>query len=228
MKQRNTLSLLMMIAAMLLTTSNLAAETKDDPALIEYRQLHHRLEQLGTHKQQLQQRIDKLQQQTALLATKLQNIPSYGRFNEMLQQMVSSLHAFVMADLPFHRNDRLKKVEQLKLLIGRLDATPVEKLRQILKAYQTETEYGRTIEAYDGELVSNNGKKRLVTYLRYGRIALVYQTFDGIETGYWDKSGNSWKQLDSDFASEVKKGIRVAQKRVPPDLLILPVAGAQQ
>lgn len=229
MKQRTTLILLITVAiAVMLSTSTVAAETKQNPELTEYRKLQHRLEQLGNHKQQLEQRIDKLQQQTNLMAGKLQNIPSYSRFNEMLQQMVNSLHAFVMADLPFHRDDRLNKVEQLKQLIGQLEVTPVEKLRQVLKTYQRETEYGRTIEAYDGELVSNDGKKRLVTYLRYGRIALVYQTFDGKESAYWDKSDKSWKQLDSDFAGEVKKGIRVAQKRIPPDLLILPVAGSKQ
>jgi len=226
MKKRTFLFLIMVV--MLLPASIFSAEQNPDQSLIEYRKLQHRLEQLGNHKQQLGQRIDKLQKQTTLMAAKLQNIPSYSRFNEMLQQMVNSLHAFVLADLPFHRDERLKKVAELKLLIGQLEATPVEKLRQVLKTYQTETEYGRTIEAYDGELISSPGNKRLVTYLRYGRIALVYQTFNGEETAYWDKASNSWKQLDSDFAAEVKKGIRVAQKRIPPDLLILPVAGGKQ
>jgi len=100
-----------------------------------------------------------------------------------------------------------------------------ERFRRIMEAYQVETEYGRTIEAYSGKL-GRDGKPRTVDFLRAGRVALVYATLDGGETGYWDRGTREWKALPREYGEPVKQALRVARKQSPPDLIRLPVAVA--
>ena len=59
--------------------------------------------------------------------------------------------------------------------------------------------------------------------LRWGRVALVFQTPDGDVTGAWDQTTRSWKILSDDYRSEVRKAWRIANKNQAADLVILPV-----
>jgi hypothetical protein len=104
----------------------------------------------------------------------------------------------------------------------RADVTISEKYRRILEAYQVETEYGRTIEAYQGDMTMADNT-RTVDFLRIGRVSLYYLTLDGQEVGMWDKKSKQWIQLDNSYRQSVDQALKVASKQLPPDLLVLPV-----
>ena len=106
----------------------------------------------------------------------------------------------------------------------RADITTAEKYRRILESYQTEMEYGRNIEAYTGDL-GDTGRE--VEFLRVGRVALMYQTRDGNETGYWDNDKRDWV-LAPDLERSVAEGLRIARKQAPPNLMILPIHAPQE
>jgi hypothetical protein len=107
----------------------------------------------------------------------------------------------------------------------RADVTDAERYRRIVEAYQIENEFGRTIEAYQGELTLD-GATRQVDFLRIGRVAFLYQTLDGSETGVWDQKNRAW--LDAaNSASAVRLGLRMARKQTAPDLLKLPLPTAE-
>ncbi|ODN66608.1 hypothetical protein A9E74_01671 [Methylophaga muralis] len=97
-----------------------------------------------------------------------------------------------------------------------------EKFRRIFEAYQVETEYGRTLEAYQGEMETED-RSRTVDFLRVGRVGLYYLTLDQREAGMWDQDTRSWQQLPRDSIQSVVQGLKVARKQLPPDLLTLPV-----
>jgi hypothetical protein len=88
-------------------------------------------------------------------------------------------------------------------------------------------EYGRTIEAYRGELVVSD-EARTVDFLRIGRVGLYYQTLDGNESGRWNNSRGAWELLDSGYRTSVRDGLRIARKQTPPELLTLPVNAPAQ
>jgi hypothetical protein len=94
-----------------------------------------------------------------------------------------------------------------------------------MEAYQIENAYGRSIEAYTGDL-ELDGTKRTVDFLQVGRVALLYQTSDRSETGFWDRDANTWQQLDDSYRTPVANAIKVARKQTAPDLLQIPVPAA--
>jgi hypothetical protein len=148
----------------------------------------------------------------------------------LMQRMIDTLDKFVQLDVPFLLEERTRRVAGLKQMMERADVSSSEKYRRILEAYQIETEYGRTIEAYDGKL-GDGDQAKSVEFLRVGRIALLYQTPDGKETGYWDADHKKWVASD-EYASNTRQAIRIAKKEGAPDLLWVPVhapiAQAQQ
>jgi predicted nuclease with TOPRIM domain len=139
----------------------------------------------------------------------------------LMQRMIDTLDKFVQLDTPFLLEERTKRVAGLKQMMERADVSSSEKYRRILEAYQIETEYGRTIEAYDGKL-GDGDQAKTVEFLRVGRLALLYQTPDGKETGYWDADQKKWVTSD-EYASNTRQAIRIAKKEGAPDLLWIPV-----
>ena len=95
----------------------------------------------------------------------------------LMFRMIDALEQFVELDTPFWRLNANSELP-LRALMDRSDATPAEKYRRILQAYEIENEYGRTIEVYEGEM-NIDGTDRTVSFLRIGRVALIYQTLDG-------------------------------------------------
>ena len=191
----------------------------------EYKELQRKLDRLNSKKHKLERQLQSQAEEKASLERQLQRVPTDDQLTGLTQQMMISLEAFIQADQPFHHKERLKQVAELK----QAHINPSEMLRRLFKAYRDELEYGRTIEAFDGELAieetkGSSAQQRLVTFLRYGRVALVYQTFDGEETAYWDKDKQRWIPLNGRFSTDIRQGIRIALKRVPPDMMILPVS----
>jgi len=133
--------------------------------------------------------------------------------------LVEVISRFVALDIPFLPEERQFRIAELQTIMERADVSLAEKYRRVLEAYQVETEYGRTIEAYQDELELDE-RTRTVNFLRIGRVGLYYLTLDGQQAGVWDEG---WQSLDSKYREGIDKGLKVAKKQLPPDLLVLPI-----
>ncbi|WP_420427569.1 DUF3450 domain-containing protein [Algiphilus sp.] len=138
-----------------------------------------------------------------------------------LEDLLETLERFVALDVPFLPRERRQRLQSLQAMMDRADVTVSEKYRRLLEAYQIELEYGRTIGSYEGTL-GEGEEGRSVTFLRVGRVALLYQTRDGKEAGYWDRQRAAFVE-DDDYRDAVRRGLRVAEKRAAPELLRAPV-----
>lgn len=187
-----------------------------------------RLDSLTIYNDQLSKLIASQQEEVASVTRQTNEIERIetGALPLMIG-MIDALGELVAADAPFLPTERENRVQALRELIDRADVAAGEKFRRIMEAYLVEVEFGRTIEAYRGEL-QRNGAVRTVDFLRIGRVGLYYQTLDGAETGRWNPAVKAWETLDDDARRPVQTGLRIARKQAPPELLTLPVNAPEQ
>jgi len=167
----------------------------------------HLMEQVVSQRKEL----DSIQAQLATIETTSRDV------FPLMEKMVSTLEQFVSLDLPFRKEERMKRVETLKGLLDRADVTVSEKYRRILEAYQIEMEYGRTIDNYDGK-IGEGDDAVAVEMVRIGRVALLYRRPDGKDAGYWNNTDKKWVS-DPSTERDVATALRVAKKQGAPDLL---------
>ena len=86
-------------------------------------------------------------------------------------KMIDALDKFVTLDIPFLITERTERVDNLKSIMDRGDISTSEKFRKVTEAYQIESDYGRTIEAYRSE-VEFDGETFNADFLRVGRVSL--------------------------------------------------------
>ena len=140
------------------------------------------------------------------------------RVGPLMLKMINGLEDFLKLDLPFLPKERSARVKELKEIMDRGDVATSEKFRRVMEAYQIENEYGRTIETYRGDLNGLN-----VDFLRIGRVALMYQTSDGNNAGYYDPVSKSWEEASGSMSRSIASGIKIAQKISPPELIKIPL-----
>ena len=195
--------------------------------LSEYRKAVADTESYTTYAKQLEGQVQSQEDEKASINQQLSEIETTSReVLPLMQRMLTTLADFVELDVPFLLDERKNRVAQLEAMMSRADVTLSEKYRRIVEAYQVEMDYGRTLEAYEARL-GEGEDARTVQFLRVGRIALLYQTLDGKETGYWDADEKKWV-VANEYAHGFKEGIAVAKKQVAPEMLIIPVPAPKE
>ncbi|WP_439887369.1 DUF3450 domain-containing protein [Pseudomonas sp. MBLB4123] len=221
-------------------SQRLAAEAKASQARIEqlddasramlgeYRNALQQAEALKGYNAQLRELVAAQRKELAGYQQQLDGIErTQEAVTPQMRRMVEVLGQFVAADLPFLPEERSDRLAQLQELLPRADVSLAEKYRRILEAYQVESDYGRTLEAWRGELASEAGA-RSVEFLRLGRTMLYYQTLDGHESGWWNPQSGSWQLLDGAARRPLHQAIAIARQEQAPALLELPVRPLNQ
>ena len=194
-----------------------------DELVAQYRTALKQIDAIDLYNRQMRDLIGAQEAELSSLSDQLSRVDEVGRHvTPLMIRMIDALKAFVKLDVPFLLEERTERVAELRRIMGRADVTTPEKFRQIMEAYQIENEYGRTIEAYRDTL-EIEGSETTVDFLRFGRIALVYQSLDQSETGAWDQKTRSWLPIDSSYRTAIRDGLRIARKQAAPDLIRLPL-----
>ena len=208
--------------------SQLAIEKLDDAKLdllSVYKQTSKVVDGLKVYNQLLQIQVNDQLQQISELTTSIDEVALIERqIVPLMVKMIHSLEEFVRLDVPFLMDERNDRVTNLTLLLERSDVTVAEKFRRVLEAFQIEIDYGKTLKAYRGTLALG-GSERDVDFLRVGRVAFLYQTLNGTESGAWNNATRKWETLSGPkYRIATTKALRIAKKQIAPDLLILPIA----
>lgn len=199
----------------------LSRETRD--LLEEYRKLLDGSEYQAAYTRELEELNEVQQQRLAALREQIaQARITRQRIVPLMRSMADALEKFVVLDLPFHQDERITAVLDLKQRLRRPDIEVSAKFRILLEAYQLEQDYGGTIEAWRGPL-QLAGEELSVEYLRIGRVALYFQSLDGSASGYWNVQEQQWVPLDEGYNRGLAQAMRVAQNLTAPQLLNLPL-----
>jgi len=145
------------------------------------------------------------------------------RIVPLMRSMADSLEKFVVLDLPFHHEERINAVLQLKQRLRKPDLALSVKFRLLLETWQIEQDYGVTIETWRGPLELQDSTLS-VEFLRIGRVALYYQSRDGLSSGYWEKAEKRWVPLTADYNQQITRALSLARDQLSPELLNLPMA----
>ncbi len=203
-----------------------ADETRE--MLDEYRSVLRQTESLRSYNDQLERLIEEQNKQLASLRRQIDDAQSIQQhLFPIVTRMVKVLEELIDLDLPFLMQERRLRVQELKQLLDDPSVSLPDKYRRIMEAFQIEMEYGRSIEAYQGE-IEQQGKQRTVDLLRIGRTALLYITLDGRHAGYWETRSRRWQPLPPSFNNAVDRGLQIANKQAPPDLISVPVSAPER
>lgn len=203
----------------------LSDETQD--LANRYRKMLSDADSLTRYTEELQRQVESQRKEIASLNEQLGAIETVSRdVYPLMQKMVDALAEFVSLDMPFLLEERTNRVNNLKQLMTAADVSVSEKYRRIMEAYGIEMEFGRTIDAQTGTIGEGDSQKA-VQFVRIGRIALMYQTLDGQETGYWDMASKSWV-VDNDYRRDFEDALDLAEEKGAPDLIFVPVPAAKE
>ncbi len=144
-------------------------------------------------------------------------------------QMIDELERFIMLDIPFRRDERLRRVERARTNMDDHNIAPAEKYRSIIEAYEIEADYGRFITSWEGEL-TNDPNAPKVDFVLFGRVAWVYMTKDESELGIWNPQGGEagnggWESLSNSYLTDVRQAKRIADEQASQNILRGPVPG---
>lgn len=204
----------------------LADETRD--LLTDYKTVMKQIDGLMVYNARLQRQIDNQMKRIDEIDESIDQVTVIQRqMTPLVIRMIDGLEKFVELDVPFHMEERQRRISFLRSNLDRSDVSVAEKFRQVLEAYKIENEYGRKIDAYKGS-VDIDGVERDVNFLRVGRVALLYQTTDTEISGAWDQASRSWVPLErGEYRNAIMKGLRIARKEASIDLMNLPVAAPE-
>ena len=195
--------------------------------LVQYRTALGEADSIRQYSEQLRLQVQSQEEDIASIERQLAEVETTAReVMPLTQKMLDTLGEFVELDVPFLIDERRKRIAGLRDIMNRADVSLSEKYRRVVEAYQIEMEYGRTLEAYDGR-IGEGDDARTVQFLRIGRVALMYQTLDEKETGYWDQNARTWA-VDNDYRHAFKHGMGVAKKLTAPDLIVAPIPAPKE
>ncbi len=200
---------------------------KTQELLSEYKGVIRQVEALTVYNRQLQRVVNAQEAEIQSMLAQLETLDQTNiEITPLMLKMIDGLDKFVALDLPFQLKERRDRVALLHATMDNPNVTTSEKYRKILEAYQIENDYGRTIEAYEGSL-GEGDDTRTYSFLRIGRLALLYQSLDGEETGQWNSDKSAWEVLPDSYRAGVNQGLKIARRQAPNNLIKLPVHAAE-
>lgn len=149
-----------------------------------------------------------------------------NELSDFLETVVTRLETHVLADIPFLKWERKKRIAALKELLPDPSETPAEKFRRIFNALQIETEYGITVEVTQDTIMMGD-KKVMADLLRIGRLALFSQTIDQKSSAVFDPFEKKWQLLPDTVNQDISDAIAMARLERTVEIVNLPLGRIQ-
>lgn len=139
-----------------------------------------------------------------------------------LDEAYLALAELVENDLPFLRDERKARLDNLQADLNDHRLSLSEKTAHLLDALRVENSYAIALNTENVVLDLENGPVN-VRLLNVGRLALYYQTDDGSQSGWYDKATGEWRVMSAKEGKELAQALNIVDKRTVPALVNLPV-----
>jgi FtsZ-binding cell division protein ZapB len=203
-------------------------DTESKKLTNEYKDTVVEYEILNRYDNQLQKITESQAEEINSLISQIDSLDETNKYVlPLLERMLVTLRDLIELDIPFLIQERIARLEELESILYQANFSTAEKFRKIYEAYQIENEYGRTIEAYSGN-IDIDGINLAADFFRLGRLNLFYMTPDQNKTGYWDKDINGWTHMNGKYADDIDAALKIAFKQAPPDFINLPLQGVKR
>lgn len=194
---------------------------------LEYRALLEQIESQRLFVEQQEVFIRSQENEVTSLQQQIERVDNIERdLAPMMREMVVNLEQFVNLDLPFRmdgENGRLARIEGLYELLDDPNISPAERYRVILNAYEIEASYGRSLNAYDEEILED-GIPVSVDVLQIGRVAIIRVYANGRMT-IRHANSSGWEDLPGSYEANVTRALRIAQEVTTPSVFLAPLPG---
>lgn len=205
-----------------------ASAEKSQLLQAEIEALQEEVRSLALYQRHLKAMIANQEQEKSSIAEQIQEIQVTRQgIVPLMYDMLDALTELTETDLPIKAEQRKERIAKLALMMSRADVAEAEKFRRILEAYQVEMDYGSKLASYQAPIVLPNGKQIEVEQLHLGRISLIARNLKGDQFWYWQQSAQNWQALTAIPASDLNHAFDVAQQKVAPSLLLLPLSVTQ-
>ena len=204
------------------TINKLSADTAS--LLQEFKRVNKQIDGLRVYNAQLEKQLENQRTVIQDLEDSIDNVTIIERqIQPLILRMLEGLAQYVELDSPLYKEERLQRIAELRENQDRADISVAEKFRQVLEAYNIESEYGRKLHTYTSKL-EVGGVEREVNILGVGKVALMYQTPDTKLSGAWDQSQGAWVELDSgQYRSAILNGLKIAKKQASINVMEMPI-----
>jgi len=192
---------------------------------LEYRSLLKQVDGLKAYNEQLGKQVTAQRDLIVRFDKSIGDVALIERqIAPLVDKMAGTLEEFVAIDLPFRTQERDQRIGLLKEGMAKSDINVAEKFRQVMEVYQIENEYARNIDTYT-EIINVNGEEINADVLVIGRIAMVAQSKDAVNTYSYNRGTQTWEEIPAgDYRNSVRQGIKMASKQAPISVLKLPIA----
>jgi hypothetical protein len=190
---------------------------------IEYRGVVDETENLKVYNDYVSTLVADQQRSIDSLQTQIDGIDGVKRgVVPLMFRMIDSLEQFIELDVPIKLDERRKRVERLRDVMANSNVTTSEQFRQVIESYQIENQYGQFMSPYQGTL-DFQGTEITVDFVNLGRTALMALSLDQKNAWVWDNDARAWEVLGAEYINPVVIAVRMANKRLPANLLKLPI-----
>ncbi len=190
----------------------------------EIEHLETQIDNLTLYRNHLRKLVSSQELEMASLEQQLQEIENTRQgIVPLMYRMIDGLESLLTNDVPLRYQTRLKRLDDIKLLMSRADVSEAEKYRRILEAYQIEIDYGTKLGVYPAE-IEFEGMTRHVEQLYFGRVSLISRSLDQQKYWIWQQQTNTWQVLPQQKGIEINKAFAIASKQQAPSVVSLPLS----
>jgi len=145
-----------------------------------------------------------------------------------LEGVILRLEAFIGEDLPFLPAERDKRIAALKTSMDNYDLPLSEKLRRVFEeGLQIETDYGKMVEAIEGETLNLDGVDTQVILFRLGRVGMFYMSLDEEQIGHYNQEAGQWESLPESMIRDITTAVDIGQQRRTVEIVKLPLGAVE-